>query len=143
MKSTIQSLEVSFLLHATEDGERVCAAVRGLIAPQALFKAEQMEGHFGNTIGKVGLHLDGEEATRAFGALVASMPGTLRRQFARDIDTLVDEHSSLYLRLDKQKLVNGTVDAGADDAVRFKVKPRAFLMHGHARDFFRGLLEGE
>ena len=142
MKSTIQSLDVSFLLHATEDGERVGAAVKGLIAPGAQFEVEQMEGHFGNAIAKVSLHLHGEEATRAFEALTARMPGTLKRRLAEDIENILDEHSSLYLRLDKQKLVAGAIDAGYDDAIRFKVKPRAFLMHGRAKDFFLDQLRG-
>jgi RNA binding exosome subunit len=135
MKSTIQSMDVSLLLHATEDGDRVTAAVRGLIS-EAPLETEEMEGHFGNRITKVSLHLHGEGATRAFAALMARMPGDLRKELAADIDKLIDEHSSLFLRLDKQRLVQGVVAAGHEDAVRFKVKPRAFLMHGHAKEFF-------
>jgi len=136
MKSTIQSLDVSLLLHATEDSERVIAAVRGLIEGDWTLETEEVEGHFGNRIKKVGVHLHGDQATKAFGALTARMPEGLRREFARDIGKLVDEHSSLFLRFDKQRLVEGEIASGYEDAVRLKVKPRAFLMHGHARDFF-------
>ena len=142
MKSTVQSLEVSYLLHATEDGERVGAAVRGLLAAEAALEVEEMEGHFGNSIRKVEVHLHGEEATKAFEGLVARMPGGLRKELVRDVDLLVDEHSSFYLRLDKQRLVKGEMASGYDDAIRLKVKPRAFLMHGRARDFFLGQLKG-
>jgi RNA binding exosome subunit len=141
MKSTIQSLDVSLLLHATEDCDRVAAAVKGLIAVEAPLETEEMEGHFRNRIIKVSLHLHGEEATRAFAALIARMPADLRKELAADVDKLIDEHSSLFLRLDKQRLIQGVVAAGYEDAVRFKVKPRAFLMHGHAREFFLEQLE--
>ncbi len=136
MKNTIQSLDVSLLLHATEDGERVIAAVRGLIDVDGPLETEEMEGHFGNRIKKVGIHLHGDQATKAFAVLTARMPGGLRKEFARDIDKLIDEHSSLFLRFDKQELVKGEIAAGYEDAIRLKVKPRAFLMHGHAREFF-------
>ena len=136
VKSAIQALDVSFILHATEDADRVSAAVRGLVGEGAAFEQEELEGHFGNSIRKLSLHLHGEEAARAFSRVTERMPDGLRRSVAEDIDGLVDEHSSLYLRFDKQRLVHGEVAAGYDDAVRLKIKPRAFLLHGLARDFF-------
>jgi len=136
MKSSIQSLDVSLLLHATEDSERVIVAVRRLIDVDGPLEIEEMEGHFGNRIKKVGVHLHGDQATKAFALLTTRMPGELRKELAKDIDKLVDEHSSLFLRFDKQKLVKGEIAVGYEDAIRLKIKPRAFLMHGHAREFF-------
>ena len=136
VKSAIQSLDVSCILHETEDTDRVSAAVRELVGEETPLELEELEGHFGNSIRKLSLHLHGEEATRAFSRLTAMMPDGLRKSVAGNIDSLVDEHSSLYLRFDKQRLVKGEMAAGHDDAVRLKVKPRAFLMHGRARDFF-------
>jgi RNA binding exosome subunit len=136
MKSAIQSLDVSLLLHETEDSERVVAVVRGLIGVDGPVETEEMEGHFGNSIKKVGVHLNGDQATKAFSFLTAKIPVGRRKELARDIDKLVDEHSSLFLRFDKQKLVKGEIAMGYEDAIRLKVKPRAFLMHGRAREFF-------
>ena len=136
MKSVIQSLDVSYILHATEDPGRVSAAVRALVGEEATLELEEMEGHFGNSIGKASLHLHGDDATRAFSRVMSRMPPALKRSVAGDIDDLLDEHSSLYLRFDKQRLVKGEVAAGYEDAIRLKIKPRGFLMHGHARDFF-------
>ena len=136
MKGAIQSLDVSYLLHATEDANKVAAAVRGLVGGEAPFEFEEMEGHFGNSIRKASLRLHGEDATKAFTRLTARMPGELKKSVARDIDRLIDEHSSLYLRFDKQRLVQGEIAAGYDEAIRLKIKPRTFLVHGHARDFF-------
>ena len=141
MKSEIQSFDVTYILHATEDAGKVSAAVRALVGEEVAFELEEMNGHFGNGIRKVSLHLHGSEATRAFARLKTRMPDTLKRSVSGDIDSLIDEHSSLYLRFDKQRLVQGEVTAGYDDAIRLKVKPRAFLMHGHARDFFLSQLK--
>ena len=136
MKGAIQSLDVSYLLHATEDDGKVAAAVRGLLEGNTPFESEELEGHFGNSIRKVSVHLHGEEATRVFVRLIARMPESLREALAKDIDGLVDEHSSLYMRFDKQRLVQGEIGAGYEEAIRLKVKPRAHLMRGPARDFF-------
>ena len=136
MKSAIQSLDVSYLLHATEDADKVAASVTGLVGGEATFEFEDMEGHFGNIIRKVGVHLHGDQATKAFGALTSRIPWELREELANEIDKFVDEHSSLFLRFDKQKLVRGEIALGYDDAIRLKVKPRAFVMHGHAKEFF-------
>ena len=129
-------MDVSYLLHATEDADRVAASVRGLVGGEAAFEFEDMEGHFGNIIRKVGVHLHGDQATKGFAALTARMPRELRKELAKEIDRLVDEHSSLFLRFDKQKLVRGETATGYEDAIRLKVKPRAFMMHGHAKEFF-------
>jgi RNA binding exosome subunit len=143
VKGAIQSLDVSYLLHATEDPERVAAAVRWLVGSEAPFESEEMEGHFGNSIRKVSAHLHGEDATRAFARLMARMPRALRESVAKEIDGLIDEHSSLYLRFDKQRLVQDEIATGYGEAIRLKVKPRTYLVHGHARDFFLGQLKAK
>jgi RNA binding exosome subunit len=143
VKSALQSLDVSYLLHATEDDEKVASAVRGVLGDEAPFESEVLEGHFGNSIRKVSVHLHGEDATRAFTRLTERMPRAFRESVARDIDRLIDEHSSLYLRFDKQRLVQGEISAGSDEAIRLKAKPRAYLMHGHARDFFLDQLKAK
>ena len=141
MKSAIQSLDLSCILHATEDVEKVSAAVRALIGGDFTLELEELEGHFGNRISKVTLHLHGDEAAVAFAHVIARMHAELRDSVSRDIDEHVDEHSSLYLRFDKQRLVQGDLAEGHDDAIRLKVKPRAYLMHGHAREFFLSQLK--
>ena len=143
MKSAIQSLDVSYLLHATEDADKVAAAVRELVGDAAPFESEEMEGHFGNSIRKVNIHLHGEDAGNAFSRLTARMPQALKVSVAKDIDDLIDEHSSLYLRFDKQCLVKGEIATGYNEAIRLKVKPRAYLMHGHAKNFFLDKLKAK
>jgi RNA binding exosome subunit len=140
MKGAIQSLDVSYFLHATEDGGKVNSAVAALIGPDVQFEEEVMVGHFGNPIRRFELSLHGEEAARSLDRLVASFPAPLRVSIAQEIDQHIDEHASLFLRLDKQKLVQGRVGMGSGDVVRLKVKPRAFVMKGRARDFFVDML---
>ena len=88
------------------------------------------------------MHLTGEEAQKAFETLVGRIPESVRQELLGDLPSLIDEHSALFLRFDKQSLVSGSVVMGSSDAVRVKVKPRAFMMRGGVSRFFEGLLGG-
>ena len=138
--SPLQSLEVSYILHATEDPEKVGSAVARMIHTEALPEAQDLVGHFGNSITMVTLHLNGDDATEAFLALASRLPRELRSELIGGMDLYLDEHSSFFIRLDKQKLVGGKLAMGTRDAVRIKAKPRGYVMKGRARDFFVGLL---
>jgi RNA binding exosome subunit len=134
-------MDVSYIVHATEDVDRVKDAVMRLLEIDAGPELEEMSGHFGNPILKGAFHLHGEEAERSFGALRARLPPELKSKIVNELSKLIDEHSSLFLRFDKQRMVKGELAEGTNDVVRIKVKPRAFLMKDSASDFFAGMLE--
>jgi RNA binding exosome subunit len=142
LKGPIQSVEATYLVHATEDAEKVGGAVAKLLGAASEPVVESLEGHFGNRILRGRLHLTGEEAARAFESLVALMPQGMRDEVVADIGPYLDEHSALFLRLDKQKLVSGSVALGTGDAVRLKVKPRVFQLKGGAPRFYAQLIGG-
>jgi len=103
---------------------------------------ERLEGHFGNEILSVRLHLVGEEANLAFQGVVARLPKDLKVGLLENIGAHLDEHSAFFLRLDKQRLVAGTLALGSGDSVRLKVKPRLFLLKGGAAEFYARLIGG-
>lgn len=142
MKGPIQSVEVTYLVHATEDEKKVEEAVSQVLAVKSQPVTERLEGHFGNEILSVRLHLTGDEAARALESLVERLPKDLKARFLENIGAFVDEHSALFLRFDKQKLVSGTLALGSGDSVRLKVKPRLFLLRGRAAEFYASLIGG-
>jgi RNA binding exosome subunit len=142
LKSSIQSVEATYFLHATENPLRVSGAVAKLISPDSEPELEEMEGHFGNKIVRARFHLAGKEAERAFKAVLGAMTPRSKEELTKEFGKLIDEHSALFLRLDKQALIKGSVALGSSDAVRVKVKPRAFLVHGDAAEFFSSFIEG-
>lgn len=137
MKGAVQSVEVSYLLHATEDESKVREAVSGLFGFRSSPETEEMEGHFGNRITRVRYHATGEEAPFVFDRLLGSFPQNVRDEVGRNLVDLVDAHSALYLRLDKQSLVGGKVVLSSGDSIRVKVKPRLFALRGTAHEFYR------
>jgi RNA binding exosome subunit len=140
LKSPIRSVEASYLVHATEDKEKIGRAVSRLLSTGTEAEVEKLEGHYGNEILRARLQLTGKEAARAFEGIVSALPPAVKAEISSSIQTLIDEHSALFVRFDKQRLVSGTVSLGSGDSVRVKVKPRVFLVEGGAAKFYLGLL---
>ena len=142
MKPAIQSVEASYLVHMTEDPEKVGSAVARLLSTDAKPQVEELEGHFGNSILRGSVRLTGEDAWQAFESVLSKMGPALAREVAADAESFIDEHSAMFLRFDKQALVGGSLVLGYGDPVRVKVKPRAHQMKGRASTFFRQLMQG-
>jgi RNA binding exosome subunit len=143
LQGPIQSIEVSYIVHATEDPQTLAKAVKTLLSVDVVPEEERMEGHFGNAITRVRYHLTGEDAAAALGRIAAHLPAPTKDMLKRGIGELVDEHSALYLRFDKQRLVAGGLEEGTSDPVRIRVKPRVFLLRGSAKEFYSKILFGE
>ena len=142
LTTPIQSLEVSYLMHSTEDPDKLASAVEKTLGINAAPTIEELEGHFGNRIVHVVYHLTGQAASSAFVELARGMPSSVKREVFRNIGDMLDEHSAMYLRLDRQSLVRGELALGGTEPVRVRVKPRLFLVKGGAAEFYRGILGG-
>jgi RNA binding exosome subunit len=140
LKGPVQSVEITYLIHATEDQQKVERAIAEVLAINAQPIVERLEGHFGNEILSVRLHLSGEEANLAFQGVVARLPKDLKARLLANVGAFLDEHSAFFLRLDKQQLVAGNLALGPGDPVRLKVKPRLFLLKGRAAEFYANLI---
>ncbi len=140
--SSIQSLEVSYLVQATEDEEKIRKAVATLLGGEPPVERQEAEGHYGNRIIWIRHHLTGGEAEAALGAIVARLGKEERAAILGELDSLLDEHNSLYVRLSKQVLVEkGAAVPASSDPIRLKVKPRSFLLKGDPGRFYARLLE--
>ncbi|HYB45212.1 MAG TPA: RNA-binding domain-containing protein [Nitrososphaerales archaeon] len=140
MKGPIQSVEVSYLVHATEDAQKIGSAVESIFGPLGEPKVDAMEGHFGNAITRVNHHVTGEDAARAFASLTSKMGSGLKQRLRSEVGDHLDEHSAFYLRLDKQRLIEGALELAEADPVRLRVKPRLYMARGGAASLFAGLL---
>jgi len=142
LKGPIQSVEVTYFVHATEDSAKLQRAVADLVGSETIPQEERLEGHFGNEILRARLHLTGDQAESGFENMASKIPMDVMKQVLADLPSHLDEHSALFLRFDKQSLVRGSVALGSSDPVRVKVKPRGFMMKGGAAPFYQRLLGG-
>lgn len=129
-------------MHATEDPVTLTNAVSNLLSVDARPQEETMEGHFGNAITVVKYRLTGEDATLVLERIVNRLPVPTKIRLGRVIEDRVDEHYTLFLRFDKQHLVEGRLEEGTGDSIRIKVKPRGYLLREGAREFYSKVLFG-
>jgi len=104
------------------------------------FTKAVLEGHYGNEVKRYVIHLTGRRADEWGKQLLLKMDETDRRRIANEVEKYLDEHGKLYLRLDKQSLIDGVIRAGAEDVVRVKLKPRLKWNKGKMREDYAELL---
>jgi RNA binding exosome subunit len=140
LKDPIGHLEVSYFLHATEDRQRVMASISSKFSFKGVPEVDELEGHWGNPIAKVTFRLSEEDGSGVFDGIIRSLGEKTRKEIIRNLGLTVDEHSTLYLRFDKQALVSGTFALGVADPVRIKVRPRGFVARGGGVKFYSDIL---
>jgi RNA binding exosome subunit len=140
MKGKIQSMEVSYLVHATEDQVKIGAAIKEALRLDSEPLVEDLEGHYGNPIQRVSYHVMNEEATRCFSELIKGLGAPQTADILASINEFLDQHRALYIRLDKQELMRGRFAQKAVDAVRIRVKPRSYLIGNDVAKFYADLV---
>jgi RNA binding exosome subunit len=124
-KPSVGYIDVRVFAHATEDAEKVLAAVRNILPVElgegAVFKKTLLTGHHGNPIVLFETKLADKQL----------LPGVLRKIGAGlpvlDKETLESdlklhlEKRNLYLRFDKQFAFQGEVRFSQNDPIHFKI----------------------
>ncbi len=135
---SVKFLELESIIHATESLDKVLKAVkhmllRGCSVPIVL---EVYWGHCGNPIVRLKVFIDDEKATTE-----------IFRSLCRDIENLdvlintvesrLDQSGTLYIRLDKDKLLSGKLflNDESDNVVRLKLRLSRSVLKRGVRDF--------
>ena len=122
-ESTIHSVEISTIAHATEDPSKVEAVLRKLVAdsnPQ--FTRRYLEGHHRNPIITFNAKLTNKTAAQFARDFVKQLSRNSRLLIQRNLALHSDDKGNLYIRVDKQKSVKGQIELGEDDPIRIKIK---------------------
>jgi RNA binding exosome subunit len=123
----VQSVEISAIAHATDDLEKVHAALTTILPEslrgQQLFTRRYLEGHYRNPITTFEAQLtkpaDVEEFTTNF---FRQLSKSEKLRIERDLALHSDPEGNLYVRLDKQRAFRGTVELGGEDPIRVRFK---------------------
>lgn len=119
----IQSVELSTIAHATEDPNKVDKALQNLLLGlHQPFTRRYLEGHHGNPIVKIEAKLTSEDASRFAYLLASKLPKIERLKLLRDLHLHTDDDGNLYIRVDKQRLLQGALQLAEDDPIRVKIK---------------------
>jgi len=143
LSSSVQSLEASYFIQMTEDEEKVKRAVSNLLGGEMPEERQEAEGHHGNKIVWIRVHLIGDEAEAALRRIISRIDADERRVILKDLRSALDEHNALYIRLSKQVLVmKGSAVLASSDPIRVKVKPRSYMVKRDPEGFYARLFEG-
>jgi RNA binding exosome subunit len=140
VSSSVQSIEVSYFIQMTEDEEKVRKAVAGLLGGDFPEERQEAEGHHGNKILWVRVHLTGDEAEGALRQMISHLEPEDRKAILGDLGAVLDEHAALYIRLSKQVLLmRGSAVLASSDPIRVKVKPRSYMLKRDPAGFYARL----
>ncbi|MBC7113710.1 MAG: hypothetical protein H5T34_06860 [Candidatus Methanomethyliales bacterium] len=123
----ISSLSLSTITHATEDPEKVKAALLNLL-PKDLrtsitINQTSAKGHHGNPIILLNFEIsDPESAKEVFSHILRSLPHTELSQIHDQLNLFYDGKSALFLRIDKQSAYLGSLRLSpSDDVIKLRV----------------------
>lgn len=124
-KLPIAYIELRVFAHATEDQEKVQAAVRNLLpqelAEPLLFQKTSLTGHYGNPITLLCAKLEDKKLLpMALQKIGEGLPSLDKEELCRDLKLHL-EKGNLFLRFDKQAAFLGTIKFTQNDPIHFKV----------------------
>jgi len=127
----VQHLEISALVHATEDTERVEKAVSNLFPEDVKtppYEEVKLAGVFGDSLSMLKWTLKNRRpATVAFNNILLGFNSLDLQQVLKTLGDRIDENKNMYMRLDKQKAALGVTKLGNRDSIR--VKARLLVLH--------------
>ncbi|MDZ7730110.1 MAG: RNA-binding protein [Natrialbaceae archaeon] len=113
-------IDLRTFCYATEDEQRVVAALQTLLPEDAAIERAETTGHFGDRILVLSARLETADDVRHVLRQLATVDEI--DQLIAELDERVTENCELFLRLDKQAAFGTTVELGTGITVRAKVE---------------------
>jgi len=128
MELPFKSARASTLAHATEDEQKVIAALRVLLSSDVEIKGTKLKGHYGNPIVSFGASI-GQKRTlhELWQHIVEKLRAGELEKIGEIINDRIDESCHLYLRFDKQRAyVDELALTDSGDAIHLTLKIAAY-----------------
>jgi len=120
MDNKIQ-VTIDIIIHATEDISKFFDALNQLFEiEQEKISVQELKGHFDNPITTLHAKFSKKEAKKIVGKIVSNLTESQKRELADSLEQRI-QNSTLHLRFDKQKLVQGNIDFRETDPVKIKI----------------------
>ena len=122
----VQHLEISTLVHATEDHIKIVNAVSNLF-PEYIemppYDEVKFTGVFGESIAMLKWVLKNRRpATETFNKVVMGLNSLDLYHVLESLGERIDESKNMYLRVDKQKAAIGVIGLDNRDSIRIKAR---------------------
>jgi RNA binding exosome subunit len=133
--------EVNLVLHATEDSSKVLQSIQDVLSvPSERFSVSPSEGHYKNKILMLKAMLSSQEAGELARRIMSLLNSSDRERLSSSLPDYSDEKGNLYLRLDKQRIIQGKVSLSETDAIRIRFRPVKRYRPSGNIESYRGLL---
>ncbi len=129
------------VLHATEDSNKVLQSIQDVLSvPSERFSVSPSEGHYKNKILMLKAMLSSQEAGELARRIMSLLNSSDRERLSSSLPDYSDEKGNLYLRLDKQRIIQGKVSLSETDAIRIRFRPVKRYRPSGNIESYRGLL---
>jgi hypothetical protein len=131
LKNSTSYVEISFIVHVTEDIQKALKAVRNLLPDlyrdNVSFKKEKLWGHHKNLIILVKTTIKKKNFGHAFiENLYNKLNISDKDELSKGFKKRLDNKKMFFLRLDKQKAYLGKIKLSSIDPIRIKIKLNFF-----------------
>jgi RNA binding exosome subunit len=127
-KNEIIYVELSFLVHATEDSDKVLTAVRNILPPEfaeeVAISRRNLKGEYGNPIALCETQIRNPQITDALLRNMGLGFSSLDKETLLEDLELRLTKGNLYLRLDKQAAFKSKTKLCIADPIRLRIKFR-------------------
>ena len=144
MERIIQSVEISTIIHATEDPGKVQLAIDTILPStlRTLLTRRYLEGHHRNPIITVNVKLTKAGYITQFAEhFVSKLARIEKLRILKDLHLFTDTEGNLFIRIDKQSAFQGLLQLAEHDPIRVKIK--FSRLRGRTEALMEKFLEGE
>ena len=118
----VRSVEARVFVHATENRDKVLAALRNVIG-NARIEEDVLEGYFGNPIDVITAVVEGQQAEEVVLRILSGLSEADRAFLLATLEERIDRNGSLHIRLDKQKAYLGKFAiSDSDDVIKLQIR---------------------
>ena len=112
---------IDVIIHATEDIEKFYECFREMFGlEKEVFSISQVIGHFDNPIITIRAKITKKEALKFLDKFLEKISESQRNEIIAQIEERT-ENSTLHLRLDKQKFIQGDIEFREKEAIKLKI----------------------
>ncbi|MGC8573732.1 MAG: RNA-binding domain-containing protein [Caldisphaera sp.] len=119
----IKSVEIRVFVHATEDKEKIMAALKNIIKSDFNIIEEHYEGYYGNSIIVISCIIENEKAEEILNTILDNLPRPDKDNILKTFYDRIGKGNTFHIRLNKQKAYLGEYTiSDADDVIKLVFK---------------------
>tara|TARA_B100000929_G_scaffold285802_1_gene269942 strand:- start:488 stop:961 length:474 start_codon:yes stop_codon:yes gene_type:complete len=140
-KLDFRTIEITFVIHETENIDKFLSHLFEIFGlSDTDFSIKKTEGHHGNIIKLFRAYLIRDRVPEITNKILSSINVTDLKIINNNLLYYLDDKFTLYLRFNKQDIIDNVLTLSYDDSVRIKIKPKIKLNKDKAIASYKELL---